>query len=639
MLDLLAAIVSADPPSLLAWLVLAFAAGMYPIGIMLGSTCSPCCSTVPLCQACDGGNMPETVTLTMNNWTNTQTPGPPLANLVFTSDFGDGAAGRVTAPGGGNPGPISAVLLTSGGAGYARLVSNRIAPTVTASVTGTQAFSVTLQKEGEGQEAVWRVASIALDGEGTASGDQVTFTVQPGIEVSPAVAHLVRNRLPPSISVTVQSASGGGADLVLPTTQADSHCDGSTVWRGGPPAINGGGGGYAVGDPVVITLNNGTVSDCGFGDSWVVKSVNSNGAILDLELATDDPFVIQNYFVEYYRPGGAIVAVVLDDGGEYYATTPPVLEVANVTVGVVQLGIDGELGAVITPTIDTSPNSPSFGEIVSLSITNGGAGYLAWKMVESCCATMNTIRIALRRPRFGIPCLYYADFGVTGPQAACFGSVSINYSPASVRLDITGPGGCSATAFATPRAEAGETCVSLPFTAVAANGATFSVEAGGDFVPLAQGVSECCPEGGMGPEEIQATVFPPSGSGDPYDLVLQRNAARGAASFAFPVRCSAVYGLLYGSLGGVYVAVAVCDDYFSAGCQSCPRGCQTVAGIFSGDYRTGSTHWTTIPCEYCRAPSMCEPVERTYVVRRNLLNGNDESSPDEDYHRIRLGDD
>lgn len=45
MLDLFAAISSSDPPSLVAWLVFAFAAGMYPLGIMLGAPCSPCCDT------------------------------------------------------------------------------------------------------------------------------------------------------------------------------------------------------------------------------------------------------------------------------------------------------------------------------------------------------------------------------------------------------------------------------------------------------------------------------------------------------------------------------------------------------------------------------------------------------------------
>jgi hypothetical protein len=50
MLDLLAAISSVDPPSFVAWAVLVFAAGMYPLGIMLGSSCSPCCASPLPCQ-------------------------------------------------------------------------------------------------------------------------------------------------------------------------------------------------------------------------------------------------------------------------------------------------------------------------------------------------------------------------------------------------------------------------------------------------------------------------------------------------------------------------------------------------------------------------------------------------------------
>ena len=43
-MDLVAAISSVDPPSLVAWLVLAFSASLYPLGVMLGTDCSPCCN-------------------------------------------------------------------------------------------------------------------------------------------------------------------------------------------------------------------------------------------------------------------------------------------------------------------------------------------------------------------------------------------------------------------------------------------------------------------------------------------------------------------------------------------------------------------------------------------------------------------
>jgi len=51
MLDLLAAISSSDPPSILAWIILTCAAGMYPVGILLGAGCSSCCP----CSCCVGG--------------------------------------------------------------------------------------------------------------------------------------------------------------------------------------------------------------------------------------------------------------------------------------------------------------------------------------------------------------------------------------------------------------------------------------------------------------------------------------------------------------------------------------------------------------------------------------------------------
>ena len=177
MLDLLAAIVSADPPALLAWLILAFAAAGYPLGIMLGSSCSPCCATLPPCAYCDGKDLPETVTLTVSGWPADRVQGGPLAYLNFESDFGYGAAGRVTAPGGDNPGPVSAVELSSGGEGYARAITQRLQPTVTASAGGTQQFTVSLEKVGEGEEAVWEVSGLSLNGEGTTTSNNITFTV------------------------------------------------------------------------------------------------------------------------------------------------------------------------------------------------------------------------------------------------------------------------------------------------------------------------------------------------------------------------------------------------------------------------------------------------------------------------------
>lgn len=63
-----AAIQSAEPTALILWSVLAFAAGMYPVGLMLGSTCSPCCGTP--CTQCTQGSLPDTVTVTLSGFPN-----------------------------------------------------------------------------------------------------------------------------------------------------------------------------------------------------------------------------------------------------------------------------------------------------------------------------------------------------------------------------------------------------------------------------------------------------------------------------------------------------------------------------------------------------------------------------------------
>jgi hypothetical protein len=67
MLDLIAAISSVDPPSFVAWLVLACAAGMYPVGLMLGAPCSPCCGECKCEPICTSGTT-KTVAATLSNF-------------------------------------------------------------------------------------------------------------------------------------------------------------------------------------------------------------------------------------------------------------------------------------------------------------------------------------------------------------------------------------------------------------------------------------------------------------------------------------------------------------------------------------------------------------------------------------------
>jgi hypothetical protein len=49
-MQIIAYITSIDPPSFVAWAVLAFAASIYPLGVLLGSSCSPCCGQAASCN-------------------------------------------------------------------------------------------------------------------------------------------------------------------------------------------------------------------------------------------------------------------------------------------------------------------------------------------------------------------------------------------------------------------------------------------------------------------------------------------------------------------------------------------------------------------------------------------------------------
>lgn len=239
MIELLA---NADPFSVPMLAMLAFAAGMYPMGLMLGAPCSACCG----CSKCaTGSKLPDTLTVSFDGFPE-QTKSADLVSLSFDACFGSGAAGRVTAPGGDpgvDDGPISAVELTNNGSGYA--VLGRVEPTVTASASaGTGAkFSVTLAKQQDlCNRDYWEVSSVSVTdgGSGYSDGGAITFAVSPGDTASVAAsASLSTSRSAPSLT----ASSSGSATFSLTYTQATSSPDtwevsGITLTDAGTGSIN-----------------------------------------------------------------------------------------------------------------------------------------------------------------------------------------------------------------------------------------------------------------------------------------------------------------------------------------------------------------------------------------------------------------
>lgn len=257
LVELFSAIVS-DPVALPLWAVAAMAAVMYPLGLMLGAECRPCCDA---CYCEEGDEMPETITATLNGFTD-KSQGPNLCTLSFSACYGSGAAGHVTAPGGDpatDAGPVSAVTLSSPGSGYAKL--GRIAPTVTATGSGSGAtFDVTLTQSLDDCDVdQWKVTKVAVTdpGSGYVHDEALTFTVAAGdTQEVAAIARLQTERGEPAATLEVTSAQGSGAAF----TVVFSSIGGTPpVWAVDSVTVDDGGDLYVTGDPVTFTKSPTTI--------------------------------------------------------------------------------------------------------------------------------------------------------------------------------------------------------------------------------------------------------------------------------------------------------------------------------------------------------------------------------------------
>jgi hypothetical protein len=362
MLELLAVIQSVDPSSLVLWALFVFAAGMYPVGIMLGSSCSPCCGPCP----CPTGTLPDTLTVTFDGFTD-QTPGPDLISLGFSSCFGSGATARVTAPGGDpdtDKGPISAVSLTSGGSSYAQL--GRVAPTLTVSGgSGTGAtFTPTITSTNDACGIpTWSLTSVAFKGgTGYIDGESLTITVAEGdTEAQTATAVVNTTRAQPTLSASI----GGGTGATF-TVATSANYGTPTTWGVASVSVTNGGSGYTDGGALsfsgsgdLVTLESaaayivtgrvvpsltGSVSGTGLNASItpvLTESTDWNGRAIwsvtsftianggtgysendTVNVAVGDgqssPFSYFYAYVSAVDEDGVITAIQIDYGGEFY---------------------------------------------------------------------------------------------------------------------------------------------------------------------------------------------------------------------------------------------------------------------------------------------------------------------------------
>lgn len=616
----------AEPQSMLAFTLLTFAAGMYPVGMFFGSVCGGCCG----CGACAEGTLPDTITVAISGYNDEYVQGPDLAFLSFSSNYGSGAAGKVTAPGGDpatDKGPISAVSVTSGGSGYAHI--GRVAPTLTltgyAYGGGTGAtFTPTLTntQDANGYD-LWSLASVAVSGgTGYADFEPLTITVADGdTQVSAASAIVLVDKSPPTLTLS------GTATATIVLSGVSIFLD-NPYYTVGSVTVTNGGSGYTNGQALTFSTAAGDVTLVNATATAVVISGDQLHSV-----------TITNPGNYYHTDSGGI-SVVVKDGGSYYredASVTPYL--ATVTIAVTQSAPSTGSGAVLTAIIDDDTGSASFGFITGVTITNGGDGYLAWaNRVPVCCEDYwNGMSVVLKRGKTNVgednPCSYVHHLCGT----ACVASLSVTYlgpsQPPTVHLATSECGHfLAASTLVTD-------CNNLSFSATHASGATFTVTPGGEYIEsykagdASQNCFSCCRGDSPAPAEVEVEA---SWIGDPIGynyantlgtMVLSRYAPSGGCSSMWSIVLPQdIYGPI-GSLGRnprVVVNIGHCDvaatpqidgNPYSVECDHCWKKCQTTAFVNFISQGGGST--TEIlyseSCASCADSPTCEPAAGTYV--------------------------
>ena len=382
MLELLAAIQSVDPPSLVLWGMVLFAAGMYPVGFMLGASCSPCCGQP--CSACTQGSLPDTVTVTFDGFSDQTPGGPSLVNLAFASCFGGGAAASVGLPGGKagiDNGPISFVKLTNSGSGYAKL--GRVPPTLSVSGgSGSGAtFTPTLTVANDACGIpTWSIASVAASGgAGYVGNETLTVKVAAGDTQTTAAVLRVQTAARSQPTLSASATTGSGATFAVTTT---SNGGTPETWRVSGVTVSGTTSGYVEGEKLAFTGGTESVAaDVRIRTDLVEPTVTASvsggsGASLAVSLTkSGDRWGVAGVGVTSGGTGytdGDPVTFTVTDGTQEAEASAAVSVRAQPSLTPSYLGSSGT-GATITA---TTARVGEYWRVSSLTITAAGSGYV-----------------------------------------------------------------------------------------------------------------------------------------------------------------------------------------------------------------------------------------------------------------------
>lgn len=285
----------------------------------------------------------------------------------------------------------------------------------------------------------WTVQSVTVNGGGTDYIDEsaVTFTLgDDDVEVSPATAIARTTLLQPVGTFSVQSATGAGATFLAPTYTAASPKGWQIPGQFLDQYINAAGTGYELDDPVVLTFDEGTT---------VIQEIvayvdllGPNGEIEGIVLENPGRFWLDNGIVSkitmtnlggsYYKEDTPTVVVF--SGGQYHREDASLPGCAPaITFAISQVAPSDGSGAELEATVDTDPDSETFGQITEVTVTDGGDGYLAKRLVSECYERLNGVEIVLPRLVNGQPCSYELSNCFYTVQAVYTDSFSNNNVP------------------------------------------------------------------------------------------------------------------------------------------------------------------------------------------------------------------
>lgn len=298
----------------------------------------------------------------------------PLISLSTISCIGADAIGVVTEVGGlisVKPGPITKVMVTNQGNGYAML--GRIAPTLSATATHSgvtnATFTVNTSKtNGSCGDDSWSVESISVSGgTGYTDNSPVTISAIVGDTVDIIATAKLYARTQPTVTATVS----GGTGAVLSVT-LQKNAGSPDTWGVSSVTVIQAGNRYFDNTAVSFSTNGTTVTNAVARISIdSSSSVAGRGPIKSVTVTNPGA---------YYLATNIPSSVVVTNPGRYWRedTSVPAY-VPEIIVIITQIPPSNGAGAEISAIVDDNPNSITFGQVLGFNIDNAGdSGYQAY---------------------------------------------------------------------------------------------------------------------------------------------------------------------------------------------------------------------------------------------------------------------